>query len=295
MVIKQIIINHFGRISHLDVVLNDQTNILRTYFIEEVFLIISRVLSVTPKQSIPPPWIYNDTLIVVTVSCGEEIFTVRIGPNKATNDVQFLVRDISGKDITKRYIYELSHCMEEDDLIFITGLNPSIKDRLRNYLDEERFFSPISLVTRTKGFSKTRTFKKWLRGYIKNSTYEVLDEEKKQVVVLQGDGTFEVICNTDNSEKQVELSKDNEMIFVFMCHLKALELWDGFEKIRDMHYVKKPIIIRDFWEYFSEPEKAKKKMLNKKPDRQIIVLVPDEGGTPWEMTNPLSIIKGSCF
>ena len=59
---------------------------------------------------------------------------------------------------------------------------------------------------------------------------------------LNTNGSFSVISDSN----RFDLSEQEKAIFNYICHLKALSLWDGFEEIRNFHYIKKPIIARLF-------------------------------------------------
>ena len=54
--------------------------------------------------------------------------------------------------------------------------------------------------------------------------------------------------------------------------MKALEFWDGFEDIRNLHYVRKPFIVKDYGEH-SENQNT---LFDRAKDtgRQVIVLLP---------------------
>ena len=93
-------------------------------------------------------------------------------------------------------------------------------------------------------------------------------------MAFRDEGTFDVICGTNGKVNNVNLSKDEEMILCYMCHLKALELWDGCEQIHDMHHIRKPIIITNFLEYLSEPQKTTKMIEKENMGRQVIVMCP---------------------
>jgi hypothetical protein len=48
------------------------------------------------------------------------------------------------------------------------------------------------------------------------------------------------------------LSESEQILFRYLCFLRTAEFWRGFEEIRNLHGVKKPLIIKDFLERLDE-------------------------------------------
>jgi hypothetical protein len=48
------------------------------------------------------------------------------------------------------------------------------------------------------------------------------------------------------------LSETEEKLFLYICFLNIAEFWEGFEKIRDLHHKKKPLLIQNFLEFLDE-------------------------------------------
>lgn len=147
--------------------------------------------------------------------------------------------DSDGNDKTSEYCLNLMHCIEEDDLTVFSGCDPEITERLYHYMDEETFYPQKSLSKLTDGCSNTNSFRLWLRRYIKDTPQEI---------------------------------PNDEMQYRLLCHLKALEFWDGFEDIRNLHYVRKPFIVKDYEEH-SEDQNT---LFDRAKDtgKQVIVLLP---------------------
>ena len=136
----------------------------------------------------------------------------------------------------------LMHCVEEDNLTVFSGCDPEITERLYHYMDEETFYPQKSLSKLTDGCSNTNSFRLWLRRYIKDTPQEI---------------------------------PNDEMQYRFLCHLKALEFWDGFEDIRNLHYVRKPFIVKNYGEHLEHKNEIST-LFDRAMDtgRQVIVLLP---------------------
>ena len=57
--------------------------------------------------------------------------------------------------------------------------------------------------------------------------------------------------------------------------MKALEFWDGFEDIRNLHYVRKPFIVKNYGEHLEHKNEIST-LFDRAMDtgRQVIVLLP---------------------
>ena len=150
--------------------------------------------------------------------------------------------DSGGNDKTSDYCMNLMHCFEEDNLTVFSGCDPEITERLYHYMDEETFYPQKSLSKLTDGCSNTNSFRLWLRRYIKDTPQEI---------------------------------PNDEMQYRLLCHLKALEFWDGFEDIRNLHYVRKPFIVKNYGEHLAYQNEIST-LFDRAMDtgRQVIVLLP---------------------
>ena len=135
-------------------------------------------------------------------------------------------------------------CTDGVRITFGTEFLDSLTDaeRLYHYMDEETFYPQKSLSKLTDGCSNTNSFRLWLRRYIKDTPQEI---------------------------------PNDEMQYRFLCHLKALEFWDGFEDIRNLHYVRKPFIVKNYGEHLEHKNEIST-LFDRAMDtgRQVIVLLP---------------------
>jgi hypothetical protein len=91
-------------------------------------------------------------------------------------------------------------------------------------------------------------------------------------MVLEKDGRYAVKCRIDSSDA-CSLSVSERTLFRYLCFLKTAEFWCGFEELRNLHGIKKPLIIKDFLERLDESintARLLKRAENLK--RQVIVL-----------------------
>jgi hypothetical protein len=69
------------------------------------------------------------------------------------------------------------------------------------------------------------------------------------------------------------LSESERMMFKFLCFLRTAEFWNGFEEIRNLHSVKKPLLIRGFLEKLDESIDVRELLLRtEKLKRQTILI-----------------------
>ena len=239
MTINQITIENFGGIAHLAVSLDEHIHLMETSYVEEMIVILTRLLSVEPQLPVSASWIRDGTRVNANVYLSDKQYTVNIDTNEKKSEMTLKAFDSDGNDKTSEYCLNLMHCIEEDDLTVFSGCDPEITERLYHYMDEETFYPQKSLSKLTDGCSNTNSFRLWLRRYIKDTPQEI---------------------------------PNDEMQYRLLCHLKALEFWDGFEDIRNLHYVRKPFIVKDYGEH-SENQNT---LFDRAKDtgRQVIVLLP---------------------
>ena len=78
MTINQITIENFGGIAHLAVSLDEHIHLMETSYVEEMIVILTRLLSVEPQLPVSASWIRDDTRITATVFLADKQYTVYI-------------------------------------------------------------------------------------------------------------------------------------------------------------------------------------------------------------------------
>ena len=242
MTINQITIENFGGIARLAVSLDEHIHLMETSYVEEMIIILTRLLSVEPQLPVSASWIRDGTRITANVFLSDKQYTVYIDADEKKSEMTLKAFDSNGNDKSSEYCLNLMHCVEEDNLTVFNGCDPEITERLYHYMDEETFYPQKSLSKLTDGCSNTNSFRLWLRRYIKDTPQEI---------------------------------PNDEMQYRLLCHLKALEFWDGFEDIRNLHYVRKPFIVKNYGEHLEHKNEIST-LFDRAMDtgRQVIVLLP---------------------
>ena len=108
-------------------------------------------------------------------------------------------------------------------------------------------------------------------AFIKNFCPEHFCADGDYEIVLSDDGRYTVQC--PNPQSNVCLSESEQRLFRYLCFLRTVEFWRGFEAIRDLHSIQKPLLVSNFLERLDESVDVEN--LIKKTEalnRQIIIL-----------------------
>ena len=121
-------------------------------------------------------------------------------------------------DVYKQYRTFMNRSHDEDSICFFDASEkPLIPNRIFRYLYEDKFYFPGEFGKLTNGLGNTKTFRTYLKNYI-----------GKDLPLLETD--------TDPPAAEKGLSPFGKFLDVARC-------WDGFCKIRDLHYEGKPLLI----------------------------------------------------
>ena len=99
--------------------------------------------------------------------------------------------------------------------------------------------------------SNIKAFRRYLRDFIESFEPELLRDGKGYEIVLRKDGRYAVRCRTYVFSSNM-LSESESVMFKYLCFLRTAEFWHGFEEIRNLHSVKKPLLISGFLEKLDE-------------------------------------------
>lgn len=243
MVLKTISITHFGGIKDFSFSFSNSLNILKERYSEELFLAIATVLHNRSTPRIPKFWICRESRIDAEVSVNEKMFCLTILPSEDENGVKLSAFDGEGSEVTKEYLYLSSHCEEQDLSDVFDGEDRTLLRFLR--YAEELYDDSNELSKQTDGFSSLKIFRKYLRSFIENFQPEVIRDGKRYEIILKKDGRYCVRCS-DGGFEAAFLSESERTLFRYLCFLRTAEFWQGFEEIRDLHSVKKPLVVKDF-------------------------------------------------
>lgn len=272
MIIKHIIIQDFGSVRFYDTTLTSELNIVDTRYIPEISAVIGLFLCSKARHSVPPTWIRPTTRLTAEILMDTTAYVVDATPNG--DHLNLVVMDADGNDATKTYRNRIFHCQEQDAMESFDGQDKTLPLRLcwyRNCSD-----APVNVSSRTASLSDTKTFQSQLIRYIRTFQPEPINCIKDYKAVINSQGRFEVFYPGVFGE--VSLSTTEEKLFLYICFLNVAEFWEDIEKLRDIHYEKKPIVIRNFFEFLDESTDISGLVTRTlELQRQIIILTPPMG------------------
>ena len=259
MIIEHISVENFGRIRFFKADLSRSLNWIGSAYADELAAAIGFVQC--SHQAAPHRrWLRKSTKITASVRLNNMVYAV--SGKLRSGQLHLFVTDPTGIDATKAYQHALTHCPEQDSIEAFDGLDPSISLRLQQYYCREE---QEKLSDRTARLADTKTFHNYLYRYIQNYRSEPINGLKNCRTTISAQGKFQA---------QPEfLSATEEKLFFYICFLNVAEFWADFEKLRDLHHEKKPLLICNFVEFLDESTNIRKLIARtKKLKRQIIIL-----------------------
>ena len=274
MFIQHITIENFGAIRHYDTDLRQGLNIVESRYAAEFHEAIAFLVCNDQVPEIPEQWLRDDLLISATICLEDTVYTVCI--RSVLGRPQMFATDPTGADATAQYQYALSHCEEQNGAELFGGWEPYIPLRLFDYYDRDIW---DVLSDRTDRLIDTKTFHRYLYNYIGSFVPEPINSKKNYFISINRQGKFEVML--PGFEGEIHLSETEKRLFSYICFLNIAEFWTGFEKIRDLHHEKKPLLIQDFLEFLDDGADISSLLARtQKLHRQIIILtIPVEEKT----------------
>ena len=279
MKLKRIRIRDFGAIRHYESSFRPRLNVVESDNPEQLALAIKLIFNhkITP----PPTWAGADTAIEADVFAEGKSYTVsaKIGENG-----RFTLRacNVLGEDVTVDYLYLSTHCAEHDLSDVFDKEENKILLRFLKYANEDAYFSGGELKAATGGLSDVRAFRTYLTDFIKGFKPELLRDGKQYEIVLEKNGLYAARCKID-SVITSNLSMTERTIFRYLCFLRTAEFWRGFEELRNLHGIKKPLIIQDFLENLDQSVSVEHLLRRTaKLRRQVIIMTTKRHGESYE-------------
>ena len=271
MILKNITIQNLGSIPYLSQEFKEGLNVIGDYRRDE----LSFAFKFISGHKIPPPpniSVGVDTRIEARVLLCEKEYRVVAVLDKREERFEFSCFDSSGADVTSEYLYLTRHSYEQDLADVFSGDEDEASYRFLRYANEDLYYSKGELSRATDGFSDIKAFRKYLRDFLNNFEPELLREGREYEIFLSDSGQYVVRSKLDGSTTTM-LSAAEKMLFKYLCFLRTAEFWHGFEEIRNLHGIKKPLIISGFLEKLDESIDVRE-LLNraKKLKRQIILI-----------------------
>ena len=272
MFIQHITIENFGAIRYYDAEFRQGLNIVESRYTTELHEAIAFLVCNDQVPGIPEQWLQNGLRISATICLEDTVYTVCI--RSILGRPQMFATDPTGADATAQYQYALSHCEEQNGAELFGGWEPYIPLRLFDYYDRDIW---DVLSDRTDRLIDTKTFHRYLYNYIGSFVPEPINSKKNYFISINQQGKFEVMLPGFKGE--IHLSETEKRLFHYICFLNVAEFWAGFEKMRDLHHEKKPLLIQDFLEFLDEGTDISRLIARtQKLHRQIIILTsPMEG------------------
>ena len=267
MLLKKISVSHLGGIQSSSWSFTDTLNVIKERYSDELFGAIATVLHNKSTPCIPSTWLCKESSIDTVVSIDEKAFLVKVTPTEDLKGIKLSALDEENRDVTAEYRYLSSHCKEHDLSDIFNGNEKYAFLKIVNDMNE----AEVSKSSPNE-FLRIKAFRSYMFDYIKNFKPELLREGKRYEIVLEKSGIY-CVRHTDGEKRPVFLSESEQTLFRYLCFLRTAEFWQGFEELRNLHSVKKPILTRDFLERLDESIDTQNVLeRTKRLNRQIIML-----------------------
>ena len=271
MILKRITIRNLGAVDAFECDFENDLNIVKNRYTDEISGAILFVLNHRAFY-LPRLWVGGSTRIEALVCILGKEYLLIAKPNLKQKDLSLCAYDVDGHEKTREYLYLTSHCAEQDLCEVFDKETEKMFFKPIQYLDEDHYYSPSDLSKRTDRLSETNAFRSYLKTFIKDFKSETIRDGKRYELYLKKDGRYAVRYKGDN-DMPVFLSESEQTLFRYLCFLRTAEFWQGFEELRNLHSVKKPILIGDFLERLDESIDLQDILeRTRRLNRQIIIL-----------------------
>ncbi len=179
------------------------------------------------------------TSLAVTVTTEDKIYLVN-----ADRTLRLSAHLEDGTDCTAEYLSLTSPSCTDDGTNTFSLESPGLEDALRPYLREEK-------KRRLTGIKGTEFFRAYLREFISAFQPERLVPGKPYFIHMSETGSF-YPANENYPSEEAVLSDMEKIVFRFLCFLHAERFWTTLEKVRNIHYEPKPLIISGLFERLDE-------------------------------------------
>ena len=265
-------IQNLGRIAKLTLFFEGDVNVIGHPFPAEIAFAIMCITNSKAHLQSTMPKMSGKTKIAAVVSVKEMSCNVEIALDEKTDALVLRAQDDSGKDVTSEYLHLTSHCAEQDLSDVFDGDEQTSLLRFLDYKNETGCLHGRELKKKTGGMSVLDSFRLYLSKFIRSFQPERISVGKSYEIVLHKNGLYGVRC-VGLDAVPVHLSETERRIFRYLCFLKTAEFWCGFEKIRNMHDEKKPLVVSGFLERLDEATDVCDILeRTKKLRRQVIIL-----------------------
>lgn len=271
MILQNITVANLGAIERFSYNFTDGLNILHTRYADKIAYALRVILNHKNIPPLPQNAVRADSRIEANILIEDKQYKIIAIADMEKRVFALRAYDDKGRDATEEYLYLSDHCYEQDLSEFFEGTKRKMPLRFLQYANEELYFTRNELNLRTENMANLKAFRAYLRGFVNDFQPEVIREGKQYEIVLDADGQYGVRHKSYYGD--IYLSESEQILFRYLCFLHNAEFWRGFEEIRNLHGVKKPLIIKGFLELLDESIDTKD-IIDRTVDsgRQIIIL-----------------------
>ncbi len=269
MILKNITIQNLGSIDYLSQDFSDRLNIIHTHRPDELFYAIRLTLN----HKIPTQKIIADqsTRIEAKVRLDGRDYSVTVAPDRS-GILRLICYGEGGLMDTDQYLYLSSHCYEQDNADTYDGDDRDSVPKFLKYLNEDCYFEPRELSERTDGLSDIKAFRRQLRLFADKFEPRLLRDGKQYEITVDENGRYD-LRGRSSPDEAVHLSESEDVLFSYLCFLYTAKFWSDFDEIRDFNRIKKPIIVKSFFERLDEGIDTSEILdETEKAERQVIIL-----------------------
>ena len=251
MILRNITVINLGAIEHFSCDFEGGLNVLGARYADELSYAIRVLLNHKDIMPLPQDAVRADSQILAKIFMEDRQYGIVALPDAVRKCFVLKAYSEQGRDVTGEYLYLTDHCAEQDRSDVFEGTDKDLPLRFLQYANEDVFFARNELSRRTGELSNLKAFRAYLRSFTANFQPELIREGKQYEIVLGNDGHYGVRHKNDG-EMSVCLSESEQILFRYLCFLRTAEFWRGFEELRNLHGVKKTLIIKDFLERLDE-------------------------------------------
>ncbi len=171
--------------------------------------------------------------------------------NKGSTRWHFSVKRADrDEDATADYDRALYTRFEDDITCFAHSCAREYPFRLFRYRDMAQYDETHAFAARTKGYSTTDSFRRFVKEYIRSFSPILLRQGKPFKLQLSQKGVF-TVQNEQGDECRC-LSESEQTMMRYLCFLYLTDFWSKACSLRDLHYIDKPLLIADLLEFLDD-------------------------------------------
>lgn len=246
MFVSKLHLDHFGRLEHFETAFRSHS----VLFTGEGSKAVAEAIQLLCGNRFP-----LSRQLQATSRLYAEIETDRLYRVEAAGDAARWLLKASdfhtGAECTQAYLDSVACCAEEEAVsCFGSQQKADFPHRLCRYIQAERD-NDEEFRKSTAGAGFTDAFRSYLKHYIRHFRPQPLRPDKPYQLALSSIGEFTIVY-PGAPDTIFYLSDTENRLYHFLCFLNLAEFWEGFEAIRDMHHVQKPLFISELFEFLPQ-------------------------------------------